>query len=244
MTKEEYQNSEQYQNYLAQIKKAIEDKIKIQNNGALSSKEKAEKIACLSKNLMKGMRRLKLYIRTDYIDEFRSGTEATINPEDPRVKVSIEKDKENDYTIIYANSCGPFNPQIYFMPDVRTKFQFLKESYITKDRYDDKKCPDRGGHDLADYYSTWKKIIEAGEASGTKGFFIDLIKTLDEKIDGISDDAKTDNEAMDKAMESICFFEINLFPGLSLNGQWASNGDGIKKWLEFNGEIFRYLFSR
>lgn len=242
MTIEEYNSSKQYSDFLALIKNAIEEKAKIQDDDALISKEKAKKIACLSKKLMKEMRRLKIYIRNDYIEEFRSGTVATIDPEDPRVKVSIENDKENEYMIIYANSCGPFNPQIYFMPDIRTKFQFLKESYITKERYDEKKCPDRGGNDLADYYSTWEKIKEARETNGTKGLLVDLIKTLDEAIDGIPvDDTRTDDEAMNKAMESICFFELNLFPGLSLNREWKSNDELIKKWVQFNREIFKYL---
>lgn len=242
MTIEEYNSSKQYSDFLALIKNGIEEKAKIQDDDALTSKKKAEKIACLSKKLMKEIRRLKLFIRNDYIEEFRSGTIVTINPEDDRVKVSIKKREQNDYTIIYANSCGPFNPQIYFMPDIRTKFQFLKESYITMANYDNIEHPDRGGHNLADYYSTWKKIEEAGEQNKTKGLFIDLIKTLDEKIDGISDDdAKTDDEAMNKAMESICFFELNLFPALSLKGQWSSDDELIKKWVQFNREIFKYL---
>lgn len=241
MTKEEYQYSEQYQHYLAQIIKACEEKVKIQDDDALISKERAEKVARISKKLMKEMRRLKLYIRNDYIKEFRSGTVATIDPENPCVKVSIEKSEQNDYTVIYANSCGPFRPIKYFMPDIRTKVQFLKESYITKKRYDDEKHPDRGGHNLADYYSTWENIKANDEANGTKGLLVDLIKTLDEKIDGIStDDAKTDDEAMNKAMDSICFFELNLFPGLSLNNT-ASDDELIKKWAEFNKEIFEYL---
>lgn len=239
MTKEEYQNSEQYQAYLALIRKAIEEKIKIQECTGLTSEKKAEEIAKLSDDIMAPIRRLHLWVKNDYIDEFREGTVATINPKDPQVKISLEKGEQNGYTIIYANSCGPFNPIKYFMPNIRTKVQFLKESYITKERYDDKKCPDRGGHDLADYYSRWEKIEANGEAYETKGLFIDLIKTLDEKIEG-SDDAKTDNEAMNRAMESICFFELNLFPGLSLNDT-ASDDELIKDWIEYNKELFEYL---
>ena len=69
--------------------------------------------------------------------------------------------------------------------------------------------------------------------------FIDLIKTLDEKIDGIPDNiAKTDIKAYNDTMESICFLQMNIFPGLFYT---ESDNKLLKKWLEYNKNILLEL---
>lgn len=237
MTKEEYQSSKQFMRLLSLVTQSNRKKKAIQESKSFSAEGKAIALSLLSKEMSMEMCNFGIWVRNDYVSEIRNSETGTIDPNESRVKTSFGK-KENpeDYTFIRANACGAYKPKDYFMYERRRIVQILKESYIKEVSYDNKVNPDRGGHNSQENYCTWEKIVEAEEENSTKGLVIDLIKTLNESIDDIPDrDTKeVTNEAMEKAMENICFLELNLFPGLF---HAKSNDELVKSWADYNGKL-------
>lgn len=91
MTKEEYQNSDQYKELLNSIKDAIEEKSNIQNNDSLSEEEKAKAIAKASDKIMRLQMNCSFYIHKDYFLEFEEGRHTTIDISNSKVKFTLGK---------------------------------------------------------------------------------------------------------------------------------------------------------
>ena len=230
MTKEEYQNSEQYQHYLAQIRKAIEEKVKIQKSTGLTTEKKAEEIAELSENLMESQIKLGTFIDKEYFREFEEGTEITINSE--KIKLALNNDEnKNDNEHVFAYSFGPFKPLKYFLSSKEIVVvdwePYMRSGELEK--YRTGKIPQLGGHLQAKEFSTYDKL----EAQ-THIVAVDFCQLLMSKFSVY----KTKDEIM---QDYLCILEHNFFPALAFQSSSKSNENLIWKWADWNNDILSSL---
>lgn len=226
MTKEEYQNSEQYQNYLSQIEKAIEEKVKIQESTDLTSEKKMDGIAKLSENLMDNQIKLGTFIDKKYFMKFEEGTETTINPE--KIKLFLDNDENKDnYEHVFAYSFGPFKPLKYFAASKKIVVVDW-EPYMLRgelEKYRTGKIPQLGGHLQAKEFSTYDKL----EAQ-THIVAVDFCQLLMSKFSVY----KTKDEIMH---DHMCILEHNYFPALAFTNNSCSEKSYMKKFAEWNKDI-------
>lgn len=128
---------------------------------------------------------------------------------------------------IKANVLGPICPEKYFSSDFRVLW-LLKESYITKESFEEKEKPDRGGHYQAEDRckeplgdngdNTYRRIIETTYL---------IVKNKNYK------DIKNISECFDVFRHNTCILNVNDFPGLCGQG---STDSIIYEWAQINKE--------
>lgn len=140
---------------------------------------------------------------------------------------------KNGVIQIKANSFGPLNPEEYFKINKKYRIIWLlKEPYIMSDSWYN---GDRGGHNQAAEYRTWKDA----RSIPTYRNLIKFTKILLENL-GISYKGEVD-EIMNKVMSHICLLEVNHFPGLSFNDTTDSNDEYMAEWYKKNNSLLQRL---
>lgn len=167
----------------------------------------------------------------DKTSEYFNRNYITINPEE--IVTNVLVGEEFRYTKIFANSFGPFNPQIFSTLDRKYRILWLlKEPYIELESWRD---GDKGGHDQASEYQTW----EEAKKIPTYRKLISYSRKLLEQF-GIVYTGKNEAEIMEKYMWHICIIEVNHFPGLAFNKN-GTDDPLIKKWYEINQDLLKIL---
>lgn len=226
MIKSEYQSFKPIKDLLTQIRKAIDEKEKIQENNNLTSEDKAERIAQLSDDLMESQIKLGTFIDKKYFMKFEEGTEITINPE--KIKLVLDNDEnKDDYEHVFAYSFGPFKPLKYFAAS-KNIVVVEWEPYMLRgelEKYRAGEIPQLGGHLQAKEFSTYDKL----EAQ-THIVAVDFCQLLMSKFSVY----KTKDEIMH---DHMCILEHNYFPALAFTNNSSSKKSYMNKFAEWNKDI-------
>lgn len=263
MTKKEYQSSKQVKDFLDSIKKAIEEKVKIQENTGLTSEKQAEEISELSEDLMKSLRHEFIRVPSEYVNSFMYTKEEL----DALLALPFTLGKKRKFTDdelknYYEQTNNILNELIY------NKDVTIAPSIIRKDDYKgdiiivfgnsfgpfnpEKYCK----QDLKILWLLKEPLIKSrtswlkGDRGGHNQALYNqtwekmeenptvenLIKITREILQIVNERKYTEQEAM----EHICILEVNHFPGLAFQSS-NSNDDLIGEWAQWNEELIREL---
>lgn len=238
MKKEDYINSARYKKLISTLENAINDTKDFRCSSDLTSFQSLQ-LAIWAMRIQEDLRDLSIYIRNDYMQEFRKdkSQKATINPHEDRVKIGLA-DKEtigigiNEYTKIHANSFGPFSPVQYFQDQKRIVIVDWEPYTLNGDleKLDIGKLSFLGGKKQDIDFSTYNSF-----EAPTHKIAVDFCQQLLSKY--------SLDLSKDEVMQStMCILQHNFFPALAFSGNTSSDKDLVQKtWSVWNKELLSYL---